>query len=371
MSERLTATPADKLLGLEALRFVAAGSVLVWHYPHFARAGDMPAAVVKVQLPFYGLLFPFYDTGSFGVMVFWAISGFIFSWKYRDAISSRAIGAWAFFVLRLSRLYPLHFVTLLMVASLQPIYHHLQGRFFVYSNNDLENFVLQLFLASEWSMTSTSSFNGPIWSVSNEVLAYLVFFLTLRFVTKSLLLNVIVVIACTTQSAPVASCLTFFYTGTLAAIGRHAVAGKPFRLPIEAAAWCTMAAIAIFLGMSGAQTAMPYWMVLVSALVLLFCLSGNLPIPPSWQRPLQVAGSMTYASYLLQFPIQLLIVIAFAVAGRPVPLYDDLFFVGFVGTTLLASFFTYRYFEAPAQKLIRGSLLTNRLWLREKAVATP
>ena len=220
-------------------------------------------------------------------------------------------------------------------------------------------------------MTSTSSFNGPIWSVSNEVLVYVAFFLTLRFVTKSLLLNLIVVIACTTLSAPVASCLTFFYTGTLAAIGRHAVARTQFRLPIEAAAWCTMAAIVISLGMSGAQTAMPCWMVLVSTLVLLFCLSGNLPIPPSWQRPLQAAGSMTYSSYLLQFPIQLVIVIAFAVAGRPIPFHDDVFCVGFVGTTLLASFFTYRYFEAPAQKLIRGCLLTNPLWLRGKAVATP
>ena len=370
MDETSTAAPAEKLLGLEALRFVAAGAVLIWHYQHFARTGDMPAAVVKAQLPLYGLLSPFYDTGSFGVMIFWAISGFIFSWKYRDAISDRSIGAWTFFVLRLSRLYPLHFVTLLMVASLQPIYHHLQGSFFIYSNNDLENFVLQLFLASEWSMTSTSSFNGPIWSVSNEVLVYVAFFLTLRFVTKSLLLNLIVVIVCTMVSAPVASCFTFFYTGTIAAIGRHAVAGTRFRLPIEAAAWCTMAAIAVSLGISGAHTATPYWMVLASTIVLLFCLSGNLPIPPSWQRPLQAAGSMTYSSYLLQFPIQLVIVIAFAVTGRPIPLYDYLFLVAVVGTTLLTSFFTYRYFEAPAQRLIRGCLLTNQLWLREKAAAT-
>jgi peptidoglycan/LPS O-acetylase OafA/YrhL len=81
---------------------------------------------------------------------------------------------------------------------------------------------------------------------------------------------------------------------------------------------------------------------------------------------------MTYSSYLLQFPIQLVIVIGFAILRRPIPLYDDLLFAVFVGTTLLASFFTYRYFEAPAQALIRGYLLSKQRWPRGKKVtATP
>jgi len=66
---------------------------------------------------------------------------------------------------------------------------------------------------------------------------------------------------------------------------------------------------------------------------------------------------MTYSSYLLHFPIQLLIVVGFSVIGAPIPLYDLTFFGGYLAITLLASYFTYRYFEAPAQNLVRAFLL--------------
>ena len=36
MNETSTAPRANRLLGLEALRFVAALAVLIWHYKHFA-----------------------------------------------------------------------------------------------------------------------------------------------------------------------------------------------------------------------------------------------------------------------------------------------------------------------------------------------
>jgi peptidoglycan/LPS O-acetylase OafA/YrhL len=371
MHETSTTPPADKLLGLEALRSIAAFAVLIWHYQHFAYAAGMPADFAKTRLPFYSLLYPFYQTGNFGVWVFWGISGFIFFWKYRDAISDRSIGAWPFFVFRLSRLYPLHVVTLMIVASLQPIYHHLNGSYFIYSNNDLPNFVLQLVMASDWGLTPTFSFNGPIWSVSNEVLVYAVFFLTLRFVTKSPLLNVIVVAACATASVTIGSCLTCFYAGGLIAIGRQAVARSQLRLPIEAAAWCAAIVIPVSLWMFSPPTEIPYGAVLLFTFILLFCLSGSVPLSPPWQRLLAAAGSMTYASYLLQFPIQLFIVIGFTSLRRPVPLYDDWFLVAFVGATLLASFFAYRTFEVPAQRLLRNYLLSKRRWPLGKATVAP
>jgi peptidoglycan/LPS O-acetylase OafA/YrhL len=66
---------------------------------------------------------------------------------------------------------------------------------------------------------------------------------------------------------------------------------------------------------------------------------------------------MTYSSYLLHFPIQLLIVVGFSSCDAPIPLYDTKFFAFFVSATLLASYLTYRCFEAPAQNFIRGRLL--------------
>jgi peptidoglycan/LPS O-acetylase OafA/YrhL len=361
MNETSTAPRANKLLGLEAQRFVTAFAVLTWHYKHFAYAAGMPADFAKTQLPFYSLLYPFYEAGNFGVCVFWAISGFIFFLKYRDAISNRSIGAWAFFAFRLSRLYPLHIVTLLLVASLQPIYYYLNGSFFIYSYNDIQSFVLQLFMASNWGPNPVLSFNGPIWSVSAEIVVYAAFFLALRFVTRSVLLNVFVIGICTNLTTPIGFCFCCFYVGGLAAIGRQAMARWQFQLPIEAAAWCAAVGVAAWLWLFSRHAMPPYGIVLLAMFILLFCLSGNVPLSPPWQRLLEAAGSMTYSSYLLQFPIQLVAVIGYTTLRCPIPLYDDLFFAIFVGATLLASFFSYRYFEAPAQTLIRGYLLSKPL----------
>ncbi len=110
--------------------------MLLWHYVHFAYVADKPVDLVRDRLPLYDLLQPFYEAGEYGVWVFWCISGFIFFWKYRDAIADRSMHGWTFLVYRLSRLYPLHFVTLLIVALLQPIYFRQHGYFFVYQAND-------------------------------------------------------------------------------------------------------------------------------------------------------------------------------------------------------------------------------------------
>ena len=78
------------------------------------------------------------------------------------------------------------------------------------------------------------------------------------------------------------------------------------------------------------------------------------------QAAIVAAGNMTYSSYLLHFPIQLVIVLCFAVAGRPVPVYSGALFAVYLLTTLLLSYFTFRFFEAPAQRFIRGAFRRAR-----------
>ena len=74
MSEKILQQPAEnKLLGLEIMRFFSALSILIWHYQHFA-----PNNFIKEQQPLYPYLSIFYEHGSFGVYVFYCVSGFIF-----------------------------------------------------------------------------------------------------------------------------------------------------------------------------------------------------------------------------------------------------------------------------------------------------
>jgi len=355
-----TTTPTEKLLGLEALRFVAAFAVLIWHYQHFSYVADKPVDFLASEQPLYGLLRPFFEAGEYGVWVFWCISGFIFFFKYREAICDRAIGGWTFFVFRLSRLYPLHFATLVIVALLQPIYAHLNGFYFVYLNNDIEHLLPQLVMASDWGLLRSNSFNGPIWSISVEVLVYAIFFLSLRFVTRSPMLNVVVVLACMNIDMQVCSCLAFFYAGGFAAIGRRAIAQSRSRISIETAAWCVATVVPASIWLLGLQSAIVPWIFLLSYTpVVLFCLSGPVALSKPTQRVVQAAGNMTYSSYLLHFPIQLLVALGYSLAQVSIPYHDDWFFLTYVGTTLIASYVTYRWFEAPAQTLIRGTLLSR------------
>ena len=61
-----------------------------------------------------------------------------------------------------------------------------------------------------------------------------------------------------------------------------------------------------------------------------------------------------YASYLVHFPIQLVVSLYFIQTDTPVPYNNPLFFINFICTVLAVSYFVYRFFERPAQDAIRA-----------------
>ena len=120
---------------------------------------------------------------------------------------------------RFSRLYPLHFVTLIFVAVAQYLYIKTHHKPFVFAHNDFHYFLLQLALASNWFGWQALTFNGPIWSVSVEVLAYIFFFMVVRFSRPSMAQCLIVISASALIQcfAPelVIVCIQFFFAGGL------------------------------------------------------------------------------------------------------------------------------------------------------------
>mgnify|MGYP006168606019 CR=1 FL=1 len=219
---------APALLGLEVMRFVCALSVLLWHYQQFYVVGPVHADMVHDHggQPWASWLAPFYGHGWLGVQAFWALSGFIFFWKYGQAVADGWVAAGRFAWLRFSRLYPLHLLTLLAMLPLIAWYRaQTGGQDYVYPHNTVENFVLQLFLASDWAGRNEWSFNGPIWSISIEVLAYAVFFALSRlgWVRPWQIGAVIgatgVVYALKLTPHPLVLCLFFFYLGGLTHAG--------------------------------------------------------------------------------------------------------------------------------------------------------
>lgn len=361
--------PEKQLIGLEALRFLSAFAILVWHYKQFLFVGAAPVGLLVDQQPFFAVLRPFYQYGHAGVQLFWCISGFIFAWKYASLVRAGLISLTKFLFLRFSRLYPLHLATLLLVALLSFLYLQQNGQFFVYVFNDLRHFLLQLCFASSWGLESGFSFNGPVWSVSAEILVYLLFFLVCRYAGSNLWLDIATVIAISLISvglreafgfrSQVLGAGVFFYLGC---VSHHLYAlmlrttTRRIQLVISALLACVVVVLAglvhlKILHIAGASIAMFPAIVLVFQTVIT-------PRSRRAARALAVLGDLTYASYLMHFPIQLAFVLLCGVAGVPLigMFYGHALFLGYVTTTLVVARLVFVYFERPAQQYLRALL---------------
>ena len=294
------------------------------------------------------MLWPLYDYGLYGVQLFWGISGYIFFWKYGAAIRTGAVTARSFFWLRFSRLYPLHLVTLVGVVGLQAIYRQLAGADFVYPATDPGLFVRQLFLATDWGTESPFSFNGPIWSISAEVAVYAAFFVLLRRFSPSLGLCAGVIAAgLIAQLAGLnwvsVGCATYFFAGGLAAL-----APKEWRRPAGIALVALIAGCAAF-GILGDRNKLPT--ILLVAVPCLLILISRWPGLDRWQKPIQAAGNLTYSSYLLHFPLQIIAAIGVAASGLVLPLDNPSFLLAYVGGTLAISAVSYRALRSSGSEL--------------------
>ncbi|HTK58248.1 MAG TPA: acyltransferase [Sphingomicrobium sp.] len=347
---------AGKLLGLELLRFTSALAVLFFHYSHFAHfAGIGPVA--RATVPLYGMLWPLYDYGQYGVQAFWGISGYIFFWKYGAAIHEKAVSASDFFWLRFSRLYPLHFATLAAVIGLQAVHRQVTGFDFIYPTEDAGLFLRQLFLATDWGPQPPFSFNGPIWSISAEVAVYAGFFLAVRRFAPTLKLCAAAIIAgLGLQAAGLEwvslGCATYFFAGGLAALLRPKSA-KPAAVALGALISLTLAT-----GTLGDRDKLPT-ILLLAVPCLLVILTRDWPFLSRWQKPVQFAGNLTYSSYLLHFPLQLALAILVAASGVVPSLTSPWFLCAYLAVTLGAAALSYRYFELPAQRWIRRRALNR------------
>src|SRR6266404_2067473 len=242
-----------ELAGIEILRFACAFGVLVWHYQHFFFYGAWDAELgvtLRPTLPLYSALSIFYDNGSLAVPFFWVISGFIFYCHYSEPVRSGAVEFSDFLVRRFSRLYPLHFVTLILAALGQFAYYKSHGETFIYSWNKPIWFASQLLFASNWFTRQPLTFNGPIWSVSCEILIYLLFFAIAHAFGSRALVAAFVAAVCSFCfnylrgfiNPEVFSCGMYFFAGGLA----QRLYARPAALVVESCAAISILAVLIF-----------------------------------------------------------------------------------------------------------------------------
>ena len=346
------------LLGLELLRFISALAILIWHYQHFAMLPNTHSFEPQQQ-PFYNYLSFFYLNGAKAVYLFWALSGYIFFYNYYKEIKTYKLTIYAFFIDRFSRLYPLHLVTLLALLSLQISFFSNQQEYFIYRNNDIYHFILNLFLINYWGFEKGYSFNGPVWSVSAEVLIYFIFFFTT--LKLSIRNNVLALFGFLTamymlELKTLFMCAFFFYLGGI--LNRVIETNKRFNIFIL----LLIVFLLYSLELSNEQFIfflLDYPNLFRDGFLCLLLLIVFLKIGFILKRIgpfISGLGNLTYSMYLCHFPIQLLIVLFFLERKIDIPYKHSLFFLFFIISTTLISFFVYKLLEKPAKEFLRRKL---------------
>jgi peptidoglycan/LPS O-acetylase OafA/YrhL len=377
---------AKRLYALDTLRGFAALSIVIWHWQHFfAISGTWQEGWRKSSEPFYLFLKPLYDEGWAAVDLFFALSGFIFFWLYSEAIRDGRMGAGRFAWLRFSRLYPLHLVTLLAVATMQFFFERATGNYFIFDTNDAQHFVTSLVFAQQWlPPTIEQSFNGPAWSVSIEVLLYAVFFFVCRLGMRgprlALLISVLAIPLLWWNSFIARGLMGFFLGGAIfywsGVIAARGDARRSARLLVAAAAalWVCVwietylgplhaafywlsghlspAAGRLYLGESE-NLFLLLFIFAVSPVTILALALHEQVLGGRWYR-FALVGDISYSTYMLHFPMQLalaLIAVHFALTPAVFenPLALVLFYIALIGLGGVS----FHCFERPMQNFLR------------------
>lgn len=361
---------AKRLFSLEILRFVAAAFVFLGHYLHFAEFYGLPR-----DHGLFAVLEASGTPGALAVPIFFLMSGAIFVHTYYDLLVCQQISGADFFRRRLARLYPLHLVTLGVVAAAQAAVMAATGRFFIYPWNDGLHFALQLGFASHWGFERGHSFNGPIWSVSHEIVLYAMFFAVCWGIGRrswgrsgrSLLWAALVLWAAYRGShlLLLRSAFAFFAGGSLY-VGLRWLRARPvtaarargelaaFAIGL-AAAWGLFAKGGLPLGAAG-------------PLIITACLSldlrGAIAEKTTLARFAVKMGTLSYSTYLWHFPVQLgfvllqaagVVVFDFAAVGV---------FALYAAVVLAVASASYPLLERPAGQWI---LQRTAAWATNKA----
>lgn len=350
MAGTATIPPAEapaRLTRLDGLRGIAACVVAFAYHPRSLFAPDLFTGhgAVLAWLSHWGWAF---------VDLFFLLSGYIFAHVYLAGAKLARPGALEqFAVARAARLYPLHLLTLLLVAA----YAWGEG------GNTVGAFALHLVMAQNFVRPVPDTFNGPAWSLSVEVCCYLLFaFAAMRgngrrlwLVTGlaitlglgHLLVNGLPEGPWVADNLPRG--LLGFFLGQVLWQFRAALARVPW--PVLAA----LLAAGLVLPTGGFSSLLPLVLLAFPAALLLALRSAWLDWPlMHW------LGDRSYAIYLIHLPVIAMVKRQTGPVPGDGPLVWALY-AGIAALVLLLSDLAYRRFEMPARRAIR------RAWERRHA----
>lgn len=182
MTKNLRVDFPNRLDALDGLRGIAALIIaLFFHYKKF-----LPGVSID-EFPLSGIFEYLYKDGAICVELFFMMSGFIFFRFYFQKVSEHKIKVESFFGKRIVRLFPLYLITSAVVVIIQKIIDIFMNTYFnTQFPADIKHKVLNLFgLGFGWLDNQVYPYNPPAWSISVELLLYIIFFVLVWFAGKN------------------------------------------------------------------------------------------------------------------------------------------------------------------------------------------
>lgn len=141
-----------EITALHITRFIAAFCVVAYHYG-------------KSAIPFSeGLLHTFIQNGGMAVSYFFALSGFIMTYAYQ---SNKAVSYKSFLWSRIARIYPVYLFSFILVLLLMYLFKESKPKGI--------SIILQALCMQAWKPGISMEINYVSWSISVEMLFYLLF----------------------------------------------------------------------------------------------------------------------------------------------------------------------------------------------------
>ena len=358
--------------GIDFLRWVAAMAIVFYHYLlHFKITG------VNNNY-FLNYLIINKEFAQAFVWLFWAISGFVFTNIYLK----RDITFKNFFVARFARLYPLHFLTLIIVSVLQFIsfimFEHTQEHTNLLVTNDLYHFILNIFFASNWGLETGWSFNAPVWSVSVEVPIYFLFFSSLFLIKKYKHLTAMFFIFFAYFILPnlvdfleikrlirlnnfqnlalinFSICIFYFFLGSFIFFF-YSKLKKYLKISLILSFLSIVICITLlnlkYSEFNNLINLFPSTIILFFSLIFFFaCLDD---IFPNLCKRFNIINTTSYSVYLIHFPLQLIMMIIVEQFSLDFILFKNYFiFLLFIVILQYISILSFKYLESPLRKTI-------------------
>ena len=345
-----------KVASIELLRFISAIMVLIWHYQQFYLPinlfSDNEILVSsRDQQPFYDYLSFFFNYGNKGVDFFFIISGYVFAYVY--LVENKITSLKFFFINRFARLYPLHFLTLIVVLILQLYSYNNFNNYVIHLFNDIYHFILNIFFISAWGFEKGLSFNGPIWSVSIEIIIYILFFFLIlktnnnRYLKSLLLIFIFIILQKILENnifeylnMNIINCGILFFEGVFI----HFIVKKIKNN--------NLIILGIILFIASLIGNFKIYIFLPSILVMF--LYFDIFLGKKLRQLFSFLGNLTYGTYLWHLPVQISLIIFMEIFKLSYSLIDTkLFFILYISAVILLSVISYYLFENRMRKIIR------------------